>query len=152
MNTRRAMEWAELCLARARAETALLAAITGAPRQARAILEEHHVTAGDIANVDTAAIYLTLHAAGEPLGPPRDRSWIAFECRRLLLAVDCWRDDDERSFVAGGSVWGPGPLVTLLCRVPFDAALLVSKITALRAIDQRQRETLDGGEGRHRCA
>jgi hypothetical protein len=145
---RDAMAFGALALSRWRCECELCAAIAGGPRRARAVLDEQGFTVDHFANVDTTAIYFGLRAAGEPLGPPRNRIWIAMECRRLLRAVGCWDDTDERSFVGGGSRWGPGPICRLLVGVPFDADLLRSKILALCTIDSR----IDTAEGRRRCA
>jgi hypothetical protein len=142
---RDAMAFGGLCLRRWERECEWLAAIAGGPRQARAVLEEQGFTVDDFANVDTTAIYFALRAAGEQLGPPRDRTWIVYEARRLLRGIDAWDADDERPFLHGGR-WGPGALVSLLQAVPFDAELIRRTVAELRAIDGQQRDMIRARE------
>lgn len=137
-----ALDHGNLQIGRWRPEIELDAALADSPRASFRVLHEAGIGIDDFVNPDSLAIYLALEQASPPWGKPWTTENIALECKRLMMAVDAWHDDDDRPFVAGTGQWTAPGLIAVLCRVKFDAGLIRQKADELRGIDGRQLELI----------
>lgn len=130
---------------RRRAEIELLGMFAAAPRHAGVILLEFDADLSWFADEDTRAICLALDRASKS---PTIQSIEDVGCfaRDLLRRLNLWNDADDRPFVTGGAVWGPGPLSALLTRVEFDVEELRHVCRRLLRVIQ----SLNNLEGNHR--
>lgn len=105
---------------RDRAELDVLANFAASPKEAGTILAGMDVDLSWFSDEGNRAICLAVDRSSKS-GRNMPVEETSIFARSLLRRLELWDDTDERPYVTGARLWGPGPLSAILCLLPFDS-------------------------------